>query len=145
MTTGRPRGLAFLGLPQAVVFQLMFAMVSPIIDLALIINVVLTISSIQQHGYSAMQGDLHRVAFFWLLFAAIDVTAGFIAIALERREDWRLMTWLLPQRFVYRQVMYYVVIKALVQALRGPRVGWSSIARTGQVQVVTSGRSPTAP
>ena len=52
---------------------------------------------------------------------------------------------LLPQRFVYRQVMYYVVIKALVQALRGPRVGWSSIARTGKVQVITPGRSPTAP
>ncbi len=144
MTTGRPRGLAFLGLPQAIVFQLMFAVVSPIIDLALILNIVMTISSIQQHGYSAMQGDLYRVALFWLLFGAIDLTAGFIAIALERREDWRLMAWLLPQRFVYRQVMYYVVIKALVQALRGPRVGWSSIARTGKVQVITPGRSPTA-
>ena len=144
MTTGRPRGLAFLGLPQAIVFQLMFAVVSPIIDLALILNIVMTISSIQQHGYSAMQGDLYRVALFWLLFGAIDLTAGFIAIALERREDWRLMAWLLPQRFVYRQVMYYVVIKALVQALRGPRVGWSSIARTGNVQVITPGRSPTA-
>jgi hypothetical protein len=31
--------------------------------------------------------------------------------------------------------MYYVVIKAVVQALRGPRVGWSSIARSGQVQM----------
>ena len=133
MFTGRPRGLAFLGLPQAIVFQLMFALVSPIIDLALLINIAATISSIQQHGYSAMQGDLHRVALFWILFAAIDLTAGFIAMALERRENWRLMAWLLPQRFVYRQVMYYVVIKAAVQALRGPRVGWASIARSGQV------------
>ena len=111
----------------------MFALVSPIIDLALLINIAATISSIQQHGYSAMQGDLHRVALFWILFAAIDLTAGFIAMALERRENWRLMAWLLPQRFVYRQVMYYVVIKAAVPALRGPRVGWASIARSGQV------------
>jgi hypothetical protein len=36
--------------------------------------------------------------------------------------------------------MYYVVIKALVQALRGPRVGWSSIARSGQVQVTARKR-----
>jgi hypothetical protein len=56
-------------------------------------------------------------------------------MALERRENWRLMAWLLPQRFGYRQIMYYVVIKALIQALRGPRVGWSSVARTGRVQV----------
>jgi hypothetical protein len=27
------------------------------------------------------------------------------------------------------------VIKAVIQALRGPRVGWSSIARTGKVQL----------
>jgi hypothetical protein len=56
-------------------------------------------------------------------------------MALERREDWRLMAWLLPQRFGYRQIMYYVVIKAVVQALRGPRVGWSSISRTGKVNM----------
>ena len=34
-----------------------------------------------------------------------------------------------PQRFGYRQIMYYVVIKAVVQALRGPRVGWSYRSR----------------
>jgi hypothetical protein len=31
--------------------------------------------------------------------------------------------------------MYYVVIKAVIQALRGPRVGWSKLARSGQVEV----------
>ena len=41
-------------------------------------------------------------------------------MALERRENWRLMFWLVPQRFGYRQIMYYVVIKALIQAWRSP-------------------------
>jgi cellulose synthase/poly-beta-1,6-N-acetylglucosamine synthase-like glycosyltransferase len=132
---GRPRGLAFVGLPQTVLFQLFFALISPIIDLALVVNIFWTVSSIHEHGYTAVKGDLQRVALFWLLFAAIDLTAGLVAFALERRERWRLIAWLLPQRFGYRQIMYYVVIKAVVQALRGPRVGWSSIARSGQVQV----------
>jgi cellulose synthase/poly-beta-1,6-N-acetylglucosamine synthase-like glycosyltransferase/peptidoglycan/xylan/chitin deacetylase (PgdA/CDA1 family)/spore germination protein YaaH len=135
VASGRPRGLAFIGLPQTVLFQLLFAAISPIIDLALIVSVASTALSIHEHGYSAMQGDLQRVAFFWLLFTAIDLTAGLIAFALERREQWSLMAWLIPQRFGYRQVMYYVVIKAIVQALRGPRVGWGSIARSGRVQV----------
>jgi len=134
---GSPRGLAFLGLPQAILFQLLFAIVSPIIDLALVVSIASTAMSIEEHGRTAMSGDLHRVALFWLLFAAIDITAALIAVALERREDWSLLVWLVPQRFVYRQTMYYVVIKALVQALRGPRVGWSSIARSGQVKVRT--------
>ena len=72
---------------------------------------------------------------FWLLFAAIDLTAGLIAFVLEKRENKRLLLWLVPMRFVYRQTMYYVVIKAIVQALRGPRVGWSSIARSGEAKV----------
>jgi cellulose synthase/poly-beta-1,6-N-acetylglucosamine synthase-like glycosyltransferase/peptidoglycan/xylan/chitin deacetylase (PgdA/CDA1 family) len=137
MARGRPRGLAFVGLPQTILFQLLFALVSPIIDLALILNIFWTVSSIHEHGYTAVKGDLYQVALFWGIFAAIDMTAGLIAFALERRENWRLMGWLLPQRFGYRQVMYYVVIKAAVQALRGPRVGWSSIARSGQVAVRT--------
>jgi len=140
LADGWPRGLAFIGLPQAILFQLLFALVSPIIDLALIVNIVATVTSIHEHGYTAVKGDLQLVAFFWILFAAIDVTAGLIAMALERRENWGLMAWLIPQRFGYRQIMYYVVIKAVVQALRGPRVGWSSIARTGKVKVGSGSR-----
>jgi cellulose synthase/poly-beta-1,6-N-acetylglucosamine synthase-like glycosyltransferase len=135
VVSGNPRGLAFIGLPQTVLFQLLFAAISPIIDLALLVSVISTGLSVHEHGYTAVQGDLQRVAFFWLLFAAIDLTAGLIAFALERREQWSLMAWLIPQRFGYRQIMYYVVIKALVQALRGPRIGWGSIARSGQVNV----------
>ena len=138
MAKGRPAGLAFVGLPQTIMFQLLFALISPIIDLALVLNVFWTVTSIQEHGYTAMKGDLQHVALFWLLFAAIDLTAGLIAMALERRENWRLMLWLIPQRFGYRQVMYYVVIKAVIQALRGPRVGWSSIQRSGRVEVAGS-------
>ena len=135
LVTGRPLGLALIGLPQTMLFQLLFAAISPIIDLALIVSVTTTALSIHEHGYSAVQGDLQHIAFFWAIFTAIDLTAGFIAFALERREQWGLMAWLIPQRFGYRQVMYYVVIKAIVQALRGPRVGWTSIARSGRVQV----------
>jgi cellulose synthase/poly-beta-1,6-N-acetylglucosamine synthase-like glycosyltransferase/peptidoglycan/xylan/chitin deacetylase (PgdA/CDA1 family)/spore germination protein YaaH len=135
MIDGWPRGLAFVGLPQTITFQLLFALISPIIDLALILNIFWTVTSIREHGYTAVKGDLQHVALFWILFAAIDLTAGLVAFALERRENWRLMLWLIPQRLGYRQVMYYVVIKAVVQALRGPRVGWSSIARSGQVQM----------
>jgi cellulose synthase/poly-beta-1,6-N-acetylglucosamine synthase-like glycosyltransferase/peptidoglycan/xylan/chitin deacetylase (PgdA/CDA1 family)/spore germination protein YaaH len=144
MATGRPPGLAFIGLPQAILFQLLFALISPIIDLALIANIFWTVSSIQEHGYTAMKGDLRLIALFWILFAAIDLTAGLIAFALERRENWRLLVWLIPQRFGYRQIMYYVVIKAIIQALRGPRVGWSSIARSGEVQLLARGRSKRA-
>ena len=58
---------------------------------------------------------------------------GVVAFALERRERWRLIWLLIPQRIGYRQVMYYVVLKAITTALRGPRVGWGKLERTGRV------------
>jgi hypothetical protein len=70
---------------------------------------------------------------FWIVFTAIDLLAATIAFALERRETWRLLWLLIPQRIGYRQVMYYVVLKAIAQALRGPMVGWGKLQRTGRV------------
>src|SRR5207248_5406327 len=76
VVSGRPRGLAWIGLPQTVLFQLAFAAISPSIDLALLVGVISTVTSIHEHGYTAVQGEPYRVAFFCLLFAAIDGTAG---------------------------------------------------------------------
>ncbi len=73
------------------------------------------------------------MATYWLVFTAIDLLAATIAFALERRERWRLLWLLVPQRIGYRQVMYYVVLKAIVQALRGPSVGWGKLERRGRV------------
>ena len=33
------------------------------------------------------------------------------------------------QRFGYRQLMYYVVVKAVITAVRGPRVSWGKLER----------------
>ena len=54
--TATPRGLAFIGLPQTILFQLLFALVSPIIDLALVVNIIATVTSIHEHGYTAVAG-----------------------------------------------------------------------------------------
>ena len=67
------------------------------------------------------------------VFTLVDLLAGVVAFALERRERWRLLWLLIPQRIGYRQIMYYVVLKAITQALRGPRVGWGKLERSGRV------------
>ncbi|MBU3079133.1 glycosyltransferase [Sphingomonas quercus] len=133
ISSGRPPGLARIGLPQAIVFQLFLAAISPIIDLALIISMLETWAKVHEHGWAQTSTDLGRMLTYWLVFTAIDVLAATIAFALERRERWRLLWLLIPQRIGYRQVMYYVVVKAIVQALRGPWVGWGKLERSGRV------------
>ena len=39
------------------------------------------------------------------------------------------MPWLVLQRFGYRQLMYYVVVKAMLAAGLGPLVGWGKLER----------------
>ena len=39
------------------------------------------------------------------------------------------------QQFVYRQLMYLVVIESVISALAGTRIRWQQIERTGEVEV----------
>jgi len=131
---GKPRGLAWIGLPQAILFQIVLAAISPIIDLALIVSFALTWLAVEQHGWAQTQHSVEKMLAYWLIFTAIDLLSAIVAFALERREKWSLLWLLIPQRIGYRQVMYYVVLKAITQALRGPLVGWGKLQRTGRVQ-----------
>jgi cellulose synthase/poly-beta-1,6-N-acetylglucosamine synthase-like glycosyltransferase/peptidoglycan/xylan/chitin deacetylase (PgdA/CDA1 family)/spore germination protein YaaH len=136
--SSKPRGLGWVGLPQAIVFQIVLAAISPIIDLALLVSFALTYVAVQAHGWAQTSHDVETMLLYWLVFTAIDVLAATIAFALERREQWRLLWLLIPQRIGYRQVMYYVVLKAIAQALRGPMVGWGKLQRTGRVKATDS-------
>jgi len=108
--------------------------ISPIIDLALIVSFALTWLAVEQHGWDQTQHSIEKMLAYWLIFTAIDLLSAIVAFALERREKWSLLWLLIPQRIGYRQVMYYVVLKAITQALRGPLVGWGKLQRTGRVQ-----------
>jgi peptidoglycan/xylan/chitin deacetylase (PgdA/CDA1 family)/spore germination protein YaaH len=128
----RPRGLALIGMPQAWMFQILFSLVSPMIDLALLFSVAMTIGRVQAHGWAQTHSEVGKRALFWLLFAAIDLACGWVAFRMDRRER-RFPAWLLiSQRFVYRQLMYWVVIKAVAAAMRGRVVGWGKLERTGR-------------
>jgi cellulose synthase/poly-beta-1,6-N-acetylglucosamine synthase-like glycosyltransferase len=129
----QPAGLSWVGLPQAWLFQIGFAMVSPIIDLALVLSMIDTAVRVQQHGWAQTQSDLLRMAIYWLAFTAVDVACGWVAYRLEPRAPRYPALLLVAQRFIYRQIMYGVVIRAVATAIGGPWVGWGKLERTGRV------------
>jgi cellulose synthase/poly-beta-1,6-N-acetylglucosamine synthase-like glycosyltransferase/peptidoglycan/xylan/chitin deacetylase (PgdA/CDA1 family)/spore germination protein YaaH len=130
---GKPGGLAYVGMPQAWLFQILFALISPLIDLALAISIVGTTVRVAQHGFAQTQTDLLRMALFWGAFSTIDLVCGFVAARLDPREKRFHPFLLLSQRFVYRQLMYGVVIRAVGAALSGLGVGWGKLERSGRV------------
>ncbi len=64
------------------------------------------------------------------------------AFWLDREPPWPL--WSLPlQQFVYRQMMYLVVIQSVFTAVYGIRLPWEKLRRTGDVQLpVATGDRP---
>ncbi|MCW1383121.1 glycosyltransferase [Novosphingobium sp. KCTC 2891] len=133
MTKRRPSGLAFVGMPQAWLFQIVFAMVSPLIDLALGVSIIGTVIRVVQHGWAQTQTDVLRMGLYWAAFTTIDVLCGWVAFRLDVREERFRPGLLLAQRFVYRQLMYGVVIRAVGAALAGLGIGWGKLERTGRV------------
>ncbi len=131
--TRKPMGLALVGLPQAWLFQIVFAMISPIIDFALVVSVIGTAVRVEQHGWAQTQSDVLTMGAYWLAFVSIDILCGAIAYWLDPREKSYPAHLLVAQRFVYRQLMYWVVIRAVGAALRGPSVGWGKLERSGRV------------
>jgi cellulose synthase/poly-beta-1,6-N-acetylglucosamine synthase-like glycosyltransferase len=138
--TGEPLGLALLGLPQAWLFQIGFALISPVIDLALLISVIGTAMRVHDHGWAQTQSDVLRMAVYWVAFASVDLICGWIAYRLEPRVSRFPAALLIAQRFVYRQIMYFVVLKAIGKAISGPWVGWGKLERSGRV--TGDGRGP---
>ena len=132
----RPRygALGFVALPNVIIFQILFPLVSPIMDLLLIGSLGSAALTHWQHPEEFSAENLWRVLFYYALFVAVDYLAAILAFALERKESWWLLIWLFWQRFFYRQLMYYVAIKATFASFKGARVGWGNLERKATVQ-----------
>jgi cellulose synthase/poly-beta-1,6-N-acetylglucosamine synthase-like glycosyltransferase/peptidoglycan/xylan/chitin deacetylase (PgdA/CDA1 family)/spore germination protein YaaH len=138
LRSGRPVGLARIGMPQAWLFQIVFSALSPLIDLALVLSFIGTILRVQEHGWAQTQSDVLRMLTYWVVFVLVDVIAGWIAYRMDPARQHFPALRLVAQRFVYRQLMYSIVIRAVSAALRGRLVGWGKLERSGNVDSATT-------
>ena len=140
----RPRygALGFVALPNILVFQVLFPLLSPVMDLLTFGSALGAFWS--EAGFWATlvspSASLSGILFFYALFVLVDFAAAGLAFALEPDEDWSLLLWLYGQRFCYRQLMYYVAIKSMLAMLRGVEVGWGKLERKGTVRPLPTDR-----
>ena len=112
------------GLPYLVLFQIALPLLAPLIDLFSLYGLIFL--------------DVRTVALFWAVFTSGQLCLGWYACRLDR-ESPRVL-WSMPlQQFVYRQLMYLVVIESILTAIRGTPQRWSPISRTGEVEVPSTG------
>jgi peptidoglycan/xylan/chitin deacetylase (PgdA/CDA1 family)/spore germination protein YaaH/GT2 family glycosyltransferase len=127
--------LGWVALPQVWLFQIVMTVMSPLVDLAVLWSLVSAWMAARSHPVEWSPDDLYRSIAFWLAFILLDLAAGVVGMIMEPRAPWKELAWLPAQRFGYRQMMYYVVIKAVSHAVRGRRVGWGKLERKATVAV----------
>jgi cellulose synthase/poly-beta-1,6-N-acetylglucosamine synthase-like glycosyltransferase/peptidoglycan/xylan/chitin deacetylase (PgdA/CDA1 family) len=116
----RERRVGHRALPYLTLFQVLLPLGAPLIDLYAVYGIVFT--------------DPGRVIGFWLAFNALQLVVALVAFRLDG-EPLRPL-WALPlQQFVYRQLMYVVIIESVISALVGARATWRHIPRTGDVEL----------
>jgi cellulose synthase/poly-beta-1,6-N-acetylglucosamine synthase-like glycosyltransferase/peptidoglycan/xylan/chitin deacetylase (PgdA/CDA1 family) len=111
-----------IGLPYLVLFQIALPLLAPLIDIFAL--------------YGILFLDPLPVIGYWLGFNLLVVAQGAYAFRLDRERPRAL--WALPlQTFVYRQLMYLVVLQSVISAVQGLRLRWQHVERSGDIEVVT--------
>jgi len=109
-----------IGLPYLVLFQIALPLLAPLIDVFAL--------------YGILFLDPLPVVGYWLGFNLLVVAQGIYAFHLDR-ERVRVL-WALPlQTFAYRQLMYLVVLQSVASAVKGLRLRWQHIERSGDIEV----------
>jgi GT2 family glycosyltransferase/peptidoglycan/xylan/chitin deacetylase (PgdA/CDA1 family) len=120
------RAIGLVGLPYALLFQVVVALLGPIVDVAAL--------------YGLVTGRAREVGAAWLGFTAAQLLLAVFAFRLDR-EPLRPL-WAVPlQQVAYRQLMYLVVVQSVAAALAGTRLRWHKLRRRG-LSAVPGGVSP---
>ena len=130
--------LGWIALPNIIIFQILLPLVSPFIDIMFLFGALQYLAARYFHPESTDPRSIERLAFYFLIFLAIDFVASALAFLLERREegageDAQLLLHLWLQRFSYRQLFSAVLVKTLKRAIDGKPFAWDKLERTAAV------------
>jgi cellulose synthase/poly-beta-1,6-N-acetylglucosamine synthase-like glycosyltransferase/spore germination protein YaaH/peptidoglycan/xylan/chitin deacetylase (PgdA/CDA1 family) len=111
--------LGMVALPSVWIFQVLLAALSPFAEVAMFV--------------ALFAGNWRTVLLYYFGLFLLELMTAALAYWLEGEKPWDLAL-LFFQRIYYRQLMYYVLAKSLIYALRGRLVGWGKLERRATVQ-----------
>lgn len=130
----RSGALGLVGLPNIWLFQLLFPLLAPAADVALLATLARFLVESPVLGAHAAWAHAEPVALLYLFFLAVDTVTALIGVAFEPGEKLSQALLVPLQRVAYRQVLYVALLKAMRAALKGWAPGWGKLERTGRVQ-----------
>jgi cellulose synthase/poly-beta-1,6-N-acetylglucosamine synthase-like glycosyltransferase len=132
------RAMGLFALPNIVVFQILLPLVSPLIDFMFVAGVIHYFIDKHFHPDTTSSADLYKLITFFGAFLLIDFMASALAFMLERKHpaskgDAWLLVHIWIQRFTYRQLFSWVLIRTVKRAIDGKSFSWDKLERTGKM------------
>lgn len=115
------KSLGWLALPNMLLFQFFIPLFSPLADIMMLIGL--------------FTGNAEKIGIYYSLFMLVDAAIALLAFSFEK-ENIKKLVWLLPQRLMYRWLMYIVLFRAYRRAIKGELQHWGVLKRTGNVKDV---------
>ncbi len=117
------KSLGMVSLPNILLFQIIIPILAPVADLIFFLSI---------YWFWNHPESLHKILLYYGMFLVVDVSVSVMAFSFEKEKIYRLI-WLIPQRFVYRLLMYVILFRSISRAIKGEGQGWGSLKRTGNV------------
>ncbi len=111
--------MSLVVLPNVFIYNIFLPLAYPFADASFIFGLVF--------------GNLHALLLPFLLFTAFDLSYAFWG-AWREPGAWRLMIAVPLQRVVYRQLLYYTVMRGVIRAFEGTGSSWNKFRKVGETK-----------
>jgi cellulose synthase/poly-beta-1,6-N-acetylglucosamine synthase-like glycosyltransferase/peptidoglycan/xylan/chitin deacetylase (PgdA/CDA1 family)/spore germination protein YaaH len=138
----RHRAMGLFALPNILIFQILLPLVSPLIDFMFVAGVIHYFIDKHFHPETTSAANLYKLLTFFVAFLVIDFITSALAFMLERKHpaskgDAWLLVHIWIQRFTYRQLFSWVLIRTIKRAIDGKPFNWDKLDRTAQMSAST--------
>jgi peptidoglycan-N-acetylglucosamine deacetylase len=115
------KALGWIALPNILLFQYIIPSIIPLADIIMLIGL--------------RYGNAARIGKYYVIFLLVDLGVAILAFSFEKEKLSKLI-WLIPQRLVWRWLLWYVLFKSFRRAIKGELQHWGVLKRTGNVKEI---------
>lgn len=122
------KNFGMIAMPNILIYQIILPILAPLADIILVFSLLAA-------SFGIIVASIPHIILYYIIFTLVDIAGAALAFAYEKENPVKLI-WMLPQRLVYRQLMYYILLKSFNKAIKGELQGWGALKRTGTVKEV---------
>ena len=122
------KNFGMIAMPNILIYQIILPILAPLADLILVFSLLAA-------SFGIVVASIPHIILYYFIFTLVDIAGAALAFAYEKESAVKLI-WMLPQRLVYRQLMYYILLKSFNKAIKGEMQAWGALKRTGTVKEV---------